>query len=94
MAHLNRLLELAQEHRLPGVDKASIETLKGNIRAERFSTAHYITLFENRLTEAGVTAKVRTLPPLVKSTRVPLIWTLWRNMYQHRVFDDNRTPIS
>jgi hypothetical protein len=33
------------ESRLSGVDKASIAVLKDNIRAERFSAAHYIAMY-------------------------------------------------
>ena len=51
---LNELLELAQEHGLPGVDAASISSIKRNIESGRFPHQHFIGLFEKRLEDLGI----------------------------------------
>ena len=51
---LNELLELAQQHGLPGSDAVSVSSIKQNITTGRFPHQHYIVLFEKRLEDFGI----------------------------------------
>jgi hypothetical protein len=52
---LDKLLAVATEIGHPAVDSAGIETMKTYIASGRFDHAHYISLWRERLTKAGVT---------------------------------------